>query len=877
MRTQDPKTIHLKDYREPDFWVEHTDLTVRIFDDYTEVSSRLQLTKNANTRSRDLVLNGVDQEIIELTLDGQTLAEGDYRLEGESLTLNCATDNAVFTARTRIYPQHNTSLEGLYQSGSMFCTQCEAEGFRKITFYPDRPDVMATFTTRIEADKERFPVLLANGNPVEDGELDGGRHFAVWDDPHPKPSYLFAMVAGQLARQDDSFTTASGREVSLRIFVEPQNAHKVDFALESLKKAMRWDEERFGREYDLDLFMIVASDFFNMGAMENKGLNIFNSAAVLANSDTSRDMTFERIEAIIAHEYFHNWSGNRVTCRDWFQLSLKEGFTVFRDSEFTADMHDRSVKRIEDATELRARQFPEDNGPMAHPVRPASYIEINNFYTATVYEKGAEVVRMIQTLIGEDAFRRGSDLYFERFDGQAVTTDDFVACMAEVSGRDLTQFKRWYSQAGTPRLAARDSYDADSGEYRLSFRQSCPPTPGQDEKEPFVIPVKLGLLGADGQDLPIKTEADYNPDTQVLTLTETETTVVFKGLKEKPVPSLLRDFSAPVRLSFDYADDQLAFLARNDANGFNRWDALQQLYLRTILRLAEDQRAGRELNVPAILLDTVSQVAGDAELSQAIRARMLSLPGYAILKDAVEEIQIEALIAARRKVVERIASGNRDLWRALTEGLASSAPYEFNAAEAGRRDLQGVALWYWLKAGDQAAFDFAADLYRQAGNQTDRSNALRAVLAGDDQALQEEMLESFYERWQGDNQMVEQWLSMQASAPGVTRADIEKLMQHEAFDLKNPNKVRSVIGGFANNVECFHDADGAGYQLVADMIAKLNALNPQIAARLVTLFADWKRFEPQRRSLMQNALKSILATPDLSRDVFEMAERALKG
>lgn len=877
MRTQDPKTIHLKDYRQPDFWVTHTDLTVRIFDDYTEVSSQLQLTKNSATAGRELVLNGVDQEIVELSLDGQVLAKGDYRLDGENLVLKCDADQAVFAARTRIYPQNNTSLEGLYQSGSMFCTQCEAEGFRKITFYPDRPDVMATFTTRIEADKTRFPVLLANGNPIEEGELDGGRHYAVWDDPHPKPSYLFAMVAGQLARQDDRFTTISGREVSLRIFVEPQNAHKVDFALESLKKAMLWDEERFGREYDLDLFMIVASDFFNMGAMENKGLNIFNSAAVLATPDTSKDMSFERIEAIIGHEYFHNWSGNRVTCRDWFQLSLKEGFTVFRDSEFTADMHDRAVKRIEDATELRARQFPEDNGPMAHPVRPSSYIEINNFYTSTVYEKGAEVVRMIQTLIGEDAFRQGSDLYFERFDGQAVTTDDFVACMSEVSGRDLTQFKRWYSQAGTPRLAVTDSYDAGQGEYRLSFRQSCPPTPGQDEKEPFVIPVKMGLLGTDGEDLPIHTDADYNPQTQVLTLTETETTVAFTGLNEKPVPSLLRDFSAPVRLTFDYADDQLAFLARNDANGFNRWDALQQLYLRTILRLADDQRAGRELSVPAVLVDTVSQVAGDTQLSHAIRARMLSLPGYAILKDSVDEIQIEALIAARRKVVERIASGNRDLWRSLTEGLASKEPYVFNSTEAGRRDLQGVALWYWLKAGDQAAFDFAADLYRQATNQTDRSNALRAVLAGDDQALQDDMLSSFYERWQGDNQMVEQWLSLQASAPGVTTTDIEALMKHPAFDLKNPNKVRSVIGGFANNIECFHDADGAGYQLVAKMIAQLNALNPQIAARLVTLFADWKRFEPQRRGLMQEALKSILTTPDLSRDVFEMAERALKG
>jgi len=877
MRTQDPKTIYLKDYQEPAFWVEHIDLTVRIFDTHTDVESHLTLKKNPNIASRDLVLNGVEQEIVELALDGQPLTETDYRRDEESLTLSCDRDEARFSSLTRIRPQDNTSLEGLYQSGSMYCTQCEAEGFRKITFYPDRPDVMATFTTRIEADRERFPVLLANGNPVDSGELDEGRHFATWNDPFPKPSYLFAMVAGNLSRKDDTFTTRSGREVALRIFVEPQNAHKVDFALESLKKAMRWDEETYGREYDLDLFMIVASDYFNMGAMENKGLNIFNSAAVLATPDTSNDLRFERIEAIVAHEYFHNWSGNRVTCRDWFQLSLKEGFTVFRDSEFTADMHDRAVKRIHDVVDLRAAQFPEDNGPMAHPVRPDSYIEINNFYTATVYEKGAEVVRMIHTLIGPELFRKGSDLYFERFDGQAVTTDDFVACMEEVSGRDLTQFKRWYTQAGTPRVAVTDHFDSDTGEYRLTFRQSCPPTPGQREKDPFVIPIKMGLLDADGHDLPIRTDADYNPDTQVLTLTDTETQVVFTGLGEKPIPSLLRDFSAPVRLQFDYSDEQLAFLAKNDANGFNRWDAVQQLYLRAILGMSEDERMGKNAQVPSALLDTVASIAGDTELTPAIRTAMLSLPGYAILKDAVDEIYIENLVAARKAVTSAIATRYRDIWRSLTEGLAARGDYEFSASEAGRRSLQGLALWYWLKSGDQAAFDFAADLYHHAGNQTDRGNALRAVLAGEDHALQDELLEHFYERWQDDTQMVEQWLSMQSSAPNIGAVDIENLMEHQAFDIKNPNKVRSVIAGFAVNVESFHDETGQGYELVADMIGRLNAINPQIAARLVTIFSDWKRFEPKRRAMMESTLKTILATPNLSPDVFEMTERALKG
>lgn len=877
MRTQDPKTIYLKDYREPAFWVEHIDLTVRIFDDYTEVASQLTLKKNPNTDSRELVLHGVDQEIVELALDGQTLSSDDYRRETETLSLTCETDTPTFSAVTRIKPQDNTSLEGLYQSGTMYCTQCEAEGFRKITFYPDRPDVMATFTTRIEADQSRFPVLLANGNPVDSGTLDGGRHYVVWNDPFPKPSYLFAMVAGDLAQKDDTFVTQSGREVALRIFVEPQNAHKVDFALVSLKKAMRWDEERFGREYDLDLFMIVASDYFNMGAMENKGLNIFNSAAVLATPDTSNDMRFERIEAIVAHEYFHNWSGNRVTCRDWFQLSLKEGFTVFRDGEFTADMHDRAVKRIQDVADLRAVQFPEDNGPMAHPVRPDSYIEINNFYTATVYEKGAEVVRMIHTLVGPERFREGSDLYFERFDGQAVTTDDFVACMEEVSGRDLTQFKRWYTQAGTPRVAVTDAFDADTGEYRLFFRQSCPPTPGQSKKAPFVIPIKMGLLGADGEELAIQTTADYNTDTQVLTLTDSETEVVFTGLSEKPIPSLLRDFSAPVRLHFDYTDEQLAFLARNDTNGFNRWDAIQQLYLKAILAMAEDGRQERSVQVPGIVLDTVATIAGDTELSPAIRTAMLTLPGYAILKDAVDEIHMDSLIAARRGTVDAIASRFRDIWRSLTEGLSAKGDYVFNADEAGRRGLQGLALWYWLKSGDQAAFDFAADLYHQAGNQTDRANALRAVLAGEDHALQEALLEHFYEHWQNDTQMVEQWLSMQASAPNTRAADIEQLMEHPAFDIKNPNKVRSVIAAFAMNEESFHDQTGEGYELVADMISRLNSINPQIAARLVTLFSDWKRFEPKRRAMLESTLKTILATPDLSADVFEMTERALKG
>ncbi|MHA7878169.1 MAG: aminopeptidase N [Saccharospirillum sp.] len=877
MKTQDPRTIYLKDYRQPDFWVDHLDLTVRIFDAHTEVRSRIALRKNPDVPGRAVVLHGVDQEIQQLFLDDAELKPQDYQLSGESLVFQCDRDRAEFRAITRIYPEKNTSLEGLYQSGSMYCTQCEAEGFRKITYYPDRPDVMATFRTRIEADKTRFPVLLSNGNPIEQGDLAGGRHYAVWDDPFVKPSYLFALVAGKLSESSSHFTTASGRNVELKLYVEPQNAHKVDFALDSLKKAMRWDEQVYGREYDLDLFMIVASDFFNMGAMENKGLNVFNSAVVLATPDTTTDDRFESIEAIVAHEYFHNWSGNRVTCRDWFQLSLKEGFTVFRDSEFSADMHDRAVKRIQDVAMLRAAQFPEDNGPMAHPVRPDSYIEINNFYTATVYEKGAEVVRMLHTLLGAETFRQGSDLYFERFDGQAVTTDDFVACMEEVSGQDLTQFKRWYSQAGTPRVDVSEQWQAQDGTYQLVFRQHCPATPGQSEKLPFVIPVKLGLLNAQGEDCAIDTDAQYNPETQVLTLREAETRVTFRGLDAKPVPSLLRDFSAPVKRQFDYSDESLAFLAQNDTNGFNRWDAAQQLYLRAILSMAQAHQRGNALKVPAIVLDTVAAIAGDANLSCAKRAAMLTLPGYPILKDAVDVIHIDALIAARKHLVTTLARQFRELWRALTERLTSDADYRFDAAEAGRRRLQGVCLRYWLAAGDQSAFDFSADLYAKASNQTDRVNALRALLDGEDQSLQQSLLDDFYERWHADTQMVEQWFALQSSSPGMTAARVRELMQHPAFDLRNPNKVRTLVLSFAQNVQAFHDPQGEGYRLLADIIAELNTLNPQVAARMMNVLADWKRFAEPVRGRLEQALRLILATPNLSQDVFEMAERALQG
>ncbi|EAR10530.1 aminopeptidase N [Reinekea blandensis] len=869
MRTETPVTIRLKDYTQPDYWITHTDLVIRIHDDHTEVESRLSIERNGDGELPPLKLDGVDQTIIEMTIDD--VAVEDYHYEHEQLILQPSKAQFVFRAVTHIHPNENTSLEGLYKSGTMYCTQCEAEGFRKITFYQDRPDVMATFTTRIEADKAAYPVLLANGNPIEEGELEGGRHFATWHDPFVKPAYLFATVAGDLVRQDDTFVTRSGREVSLRIFAEKHNAHKTTFALESLKRSMKWDEERFGREYDLDIFMIVASDFFNMGAMENKGLNIFNSAAVLASEETSSDDRFERIEAIVAHEYFHNWSGNRVTCRDWFQLSLKEGFTVFRDGEFTADMHDRTLKRIKDVDFLKNYQFPEDNGPNAHPVQPQEYIEINNFYTVTVYEKGAEVVGMLNTLVGDELFRQGSDLYFERFDGMAVTTDDFVACMAEVSGQDFTQFKRWYTQAGTPQVDIEQAFDAQTNTYQLTFKQSCKPTPGQSEKQPFVIPVRMALLDQSGQELTIDCDGDFNADTQVLTLSQAETTVTFRGLSEAPVASLFRDFSAPVRVRFDRPEADVLLLATRDPNAFNRFDAIQQIYMDTILSLA----SGAFDRVPDAVNAVVEAALNDAELSHAIKATLLRLPTYPLLVDNSDTIDAQRLVAARDQLLNHLAVQYVDQWQSMTQSLASADPYRFDAAEAGRRELQGLSLQYWVKAGSDEALNYAEALYRAANNQTDRLNGLSAVLKSDDAGRKEALLVHYYRQWKDDTQMVENWLSLQTSATDVSVSQLKDLMQHEAFDLKNPNKVRSVLGGFAGNFKSFHDDTGEGYQFLAEQVATLNAINPQVAARFIKPLENWKRFSPERGEMMKSALSHILATEDLSPDVLEMAQKAL--
>lgn len=873
MRTEMPQVIQLSGYQAPSYWVDETSLCVQIFEEYTDVQARLRMRVNPDSPvGSPIVLHGVDLTLQALSIDGVAVA--DYEIQGEDLIIP-APAVATFEVQSsvRIYPRTNTSLEGLYVSGGMYCTQCEAEGFRKITYYPDRPDVLSVFTTRIEAPKA-FKTLLSNGNPVASGELEADRHMVEWHDPFPKPSYLFALVAGDLVDVRDSFVTCTGRNIDLRIYVEPHNHHKTAFALSSLKKSMAWDEAVYGREYDLDIFMIVAVDHFNMGAMENKGLNIFNSACVLADPETTTDDGFERIEAIVAHEYFHNWSGNRVTCRDWFQLSLKEGFTVFRDAEFTADTHARAVKRMDDVTLLRTSQFAEDAGPMAHPVRPSSYIEINNFYTLTVYEKGAEVVRMLHTLLGAERFRVATDLYFDRFDGQAVTTDDFVACMADVSGLDLTQFKRWYEQAGTPRLAVNGQYDAAQQSFTLSFEQSCPATPGQPEKLPFHMPIKFGLMGKDtGAELLFTTDhPGYDATLQTFSLRKTNDTLILHGVTEDAVPSLLRDFSAPVILSYPYRVEDLRHLVRHDSNAFNRWDAMQTLATRVLLSAVRGDAEADALKT--VLTDAVRDVLVDDALDHAVKARLLRLPSQAYLAEQYTPVDPVALNEVHTEMRRYLGQTLVAVWRSLYEQTRPLAGYIFEHHHVARRALHRVALSY-LIAGDHSAWRLAAELYQQADNMTDQSAALQLWGEVANEAWDEAM-NDFYQRWQNDAQMAEQWLSIRATVPRMRVPEIRSLTEHPGFSWTNPNRVRSVVGGFAmRNPVGFHAEQGAGYRFLADAIIQLNSLNPQIAARLCTPFTYWRRYTPNLQAAMQAELKRILAVEALSKDVYEVVSKSL--
>ncbi|MBR7888496.1 aminopeptidase N [Marinomonas sp. A79] len=876
MKESQPSAIHLKDYTVPAFLIDKTELTFDLDESTTVVTSRLHMRRNPafGKSTAPLVLDGgEDVKLIGVAMDDYPLPPEEYRVSEDKLIITATADEFVLTCETLIEPQNNTKLEGLYRSSSMFCTQCEAEGFRHITFYLDRPDVMSVFTTTIIADEARYPVMLSNGNQVERGKNDEGKTVVVWHDPFPKPAYLFALVAGDLAVKNDVFTTQSQREITLQIFTESHNIDKVDYAMEALKRSMRWDEEVYGREYDLDIFMIVAVDDFNMGAMENKGLNIFNSSCLLASPETTTDDNYLRVEAIVAHEYFHNWSGNRVTCRDWFQLSLKEGFTVFRDQTFSADMHSATVKRVEDVSFLKTAQFAEDAGPMAHPVRPASFIEISNFYTLTVYEKGSEIVRMIHTLLGEEKFRAGSDLYFERHDGQAVTCDDFVAAMEDASGVDLTQFKRWYSQAGTPIVTATDHFDAETGSYQLTLKQETPATPGQPTKLPLHIPVRVGLLDKEGKALEATVEGVTAQD-HVLHLTESEQTVVFSGVTTQPVPSLLRDFSAPVKLRYEYSSEDLLLLMSTDNDGFNRWSAAQQLAVNELNTLIDQAIKGETLAVDSQLVDGFKTLLNDDSLDPAMVALVLALPSQAYLSELANPIYPAAIKQARQYLKQQLATALSAEFERTYQAHSMSSGYQPSAEQIAHRSLKNIALSYWVEAGDEKAQQAVRAQYQSADNMTDQFAALSIAVNGQLDSASE-LLAAFYEQWQNEPLVVNKWLMLSAAQEQDTALEtVKSLMEHPAFDLKNPNKVRSVLGGFGQSVSGFHKADGSGYRFLADQIIVLNKRNPQIASRLCTPLTRWKKLQPELSVQMKAELERILAE-DLSKDVYEVITKSL--
>ncbi|MGF6591227.1 aminopeptidase N [Pseudomonas sp. 2835] len=884
MRTEQPQVIYLKDYQAPEYLIDETHLTFELFEDHSLVHAQLVMRRNPARGAGlpPLVLDGQQLELLSVALDDQALAAGDYQLDDSHLTVQPKAATFTLDTSVKIHPERNTALEGLYKSGSMFCTQCEAEGFRKITYYLDRPDVMSKFTTTVIAEQHRYPVLLSNGNPVGTGPQEDGRHWATWEDPFMKPAYLFALVAGDLWCVEDKFTRQSGRDVTLRIYVEPENIDKCQHAMTSLKKSMRWDEEVYGREYDLDIFMIVAVNDFNMGAMENKGLNIFNSSCVLARAETATDAAHQRIEAVVAHEYFHNWSGNRVTCRDWFQLSLKEGFTVFRDSEFSADMNSRTVKRIEDVAYLRTHQFAEDAGPMAHAVRPDSFIEISNFYTLTVYEKGSEVVRMVRTLLGAEGFRKGSDLYFERHDGQAVTCDDFIKAMEDANGVDLTQFKRWYSQAGTPRLAVSEAYDSAAQTYSLTFRQSCPATPDKVEKQPFVIPVELGLLDAQGNDIALRLQGEAAADgtSRVLSVTEAEQTFTFEGIAAKPLPSLLRGFSAPVKLSFPYDRDQLMFLMQHDSDGFNRWEAGQQLSVQVLQELIAQHQQGAKLVLDQRLVTALGTVLANEQLDQAMVAEMLSLPSEAYLTEISEVADVDAIHAAREFARKQIAEQLFDALNAryqANRALSRGTEYVAEAEHFARRSLQNIVLSYLMLSARPEVLAATLEQFDACDNMTERLTALAVLVNSPFEAERGKALEVFAENFKDNPLVMDQWFSVQAAStlPGGL-ARVKALMQHPAFTLKNPNKVRALIGAFAGqNLVNFHAGDGSGYRFLADLVIELNALNPQIASRQLAPLTRWRKYDSARQALMKGELERILASGSLSSDVYEVVSKSL--
>ncbi|MEQ9519960.1 MAG: aminopeptidase N [Parvibaculum sp.] len=880
MKTEEPRPVLLKEYRPPLFAVDTVSLEITLDPERTQVRANLEMRRHpATSADAPLVLEGELLDLKEVRVNGERLGENQYQVDDASLTVPNVPDRFTLTTLVTCSPATNTALSGLYQSNGIFCTQCEAEGFRRITFYPDRPDVMAEFTTRIIAPKSLAPVLLSNGNCVASGELENDRHFAEWHDPFRKPSYLFALVAGNLAQVEDHFVTQSGRDVTLRIFVEPGNEDRCSYAMDALKRSMKWDEEVFGREYDLDIFMIVAVSAFNMGAMENKGLNIFNDKYVLARPDTATDADYAAIESIVAHEYFHTWTGNRITCRDWFQLCLKEGLTVFRDQEFTSDQRSRAVKRIADVRLLRSHQFPEDGGPLAHPVRPDSYIEINNFYTATVYEKGAEIVRMMHTLLGPKLFRQGMDLYFDRHDGEAATVEDFIVALSDGSGVDLGGFKRWYAQAGTPEVMASGKYDAGSKSYTLKLSQVTPATPGQAHKEPVPIPIEIGLLGQDGSALPLDVEGEViaNATSHVFNLSKREQVLRFRNVTQKPVPSLLRGFTAPVKLSANQSEREWTFLMAHDNDPFNRWEAAQKYASAILVANADALKTGAKIRAGMAFAETVEQMLGDKSLEPEFVAQTITLPAEQTLAQTIgRNVDVEAIHAARNVLKQTIAT---KLWAPLLaayERLGSDVPYSPDAASAGRRTLRNVCLAYLAAAAQADGRRLVQEQFERADNMTDQIAAL-SLLSDHEGPARDAALASFHDKWKTDHIVIDKWFSIQATSTlPNTLAEVKRLSQHPTFSISNPNKVRALIGSFANSNQVrFHAKDGAGYAFVADRVLELDRINPQVAARLLGAFKSWRQFEASAQSMMQDALETVVNTPGISQDVYEIASKSL--
>ena len=877
-----PRTVvHREDYTPPPYLIDTTSLQFRLGEDGTEVTARLAMRRNPETTAPTdpLVLDGEELELLDVGIDGAKLGPERYQASAQALVIHAPPERFTLETRVRIHPENNAALSGLYKSSGNFCTQCEAEGFRRITYYLDRPDVLSRFDVRIEADAERYPILLSNGDLHEEGDLGDGRHFAEWRDPYPKPSYLFALVAAELACLNDEFRTASGRTVALRLYVERHNRERAHHALASLKRAMAWDERRFGREYDLDTFMIVAVDDFNMGAMENKGLNLFNSKYVLADPETATDEDYTRIEAVIGHEYFHNWTGNRVTCRDWFQLSLKEGLTVFREQCFSEEMTRSAVKRIDDVRFLRQFQFAEDAGPIAHPIRPDQYIEINNFYTATVYEKGAEVVRMYQTLLGADGFRQGMDLYFERHDGQAVTTDDFLAAMADANEVDLGQFARWYAVAGTPRIRAKGHYDAATRQYVLEMAQIHRDSPGQpaEDKPDLLVPVAVSLFGEGGKPLPLVLEGesdDTAPMERTLWLQDRSQRFVFTNVAERPVPSLLRNFSAPVELEFPHSDQDLAFLVRHDDDAFCRWDSLQKLVATAIRRHIESGEPAAETT--NAIAAAIAGVLDATDTDPNLVAEMLSLPGEVSLALDYDPVAVDALHEARETLRSALATTLESRLADIWEKTASTDAYRYEPEAAARRRLRDAALGL-LSALDRPEHrKRAARQFESADNMTERLGALRCLAEKDDDHFAAASAR-FRQDYAEQPLVLDKWFALQAmrSAPG-TLERVRELMDDPVFTLRNPNRVRALLGAFAHqNHVGFHRADGAGYRFIADQVLAIDAFNPQVAARLVKCFARWRRYDPDRQEKMRNELQRMAKSESLSADVYEIVQRTL--